>query len=30
MIRLKPSNPEDMKALMSSEDYERFLEEHTT
>ena len=27
MIRLKPTNPDEMKALMSSEDYERFLEE---
>jgi glycine cleavage system H protein len=29
MIRLKPTNPEEMKALMSSDDYERYLEEHT-
>jgi glycine cleavage system H protein len=29
MIRLKPTNPDEMKALMSSDDYERFLEEQT-
>ena len=29
MIRLKPTNPEEMKALMSSDDYERYLEEQT-
>ncbi len=28
MLKLKPANPEDLKTLMSSEDYERFLEEH--
>ena len=28
MIRLRPSNPDDVKTLMNSEDYERFLEEH--
>ena len=27
MIRLKPTNPDELKRLMSSEDYERFLEE---
>ena len=29
MIRVKPANPDELKALMSSEDYERFLEEQT-
>lgn len=28
MIRVKPTNPDDVKALMSSDDYARFLEEH--
>jgi glycine cleavage system H protein len=29
MIRIKPSNAEDAKTLMNSEDYERFLEEQS-
>lgn len=28
MLRLKPSNPDEVKRLMSSDDYQRFLEEH--
>lgn len=27
MIRIKPSNPDDLKALMSSDDYASYLEE---
>src|SRR5262249_42614668 len=28
MLKLRPANPDDLKTLMSSDDYERFLEEH--
>jgi glycine cleavage system H protein len=28
MLKLKPSNPDEVKALMSSDDYQRYLEEH--
>jgi glycine cleavage system H protein len=28
MIKMKPSNPDEVKSLMSNEDYQRFLEEH--
>jgi len=28
MLKLKPANPDEVKALMSSDDYQRYLEEH--
>ena len=28
MLKLRPSNPDEVKGLMSSDDYARFLEEH--
>ena len=28
MLKLKPANPDEVTGLMSSDDYERFLEEH--
>jgi glycine cleavage system H protein len=28
MVKLRPQNPDELKKLMSSEDYEKFLEEH--
>jgi glycine cleavage system H protein len=28
MLKLKPSSPDEIKRLMSSDDYERFLQEH--
>ena len=28
MMKVRPANPEEVKSLMSSDDYERFLEEH--
>ena len=28
MLKLKPANPDEVKRLMSSDDYQRFLEEH--
>ena len=28
MVKVRPSNPEDLKSLMSNEEYEQFLEEH--
>jgi len=28
MVKIRPSNPEDLKALMNNEEYEQFIEEH--
>ncbi|TMQ70180.1 MAG: glycine cleavage system protein GcvH [Candidatus Eisenbacteria bacterium] len=28
MLKVRPANPDEMKSLMSSDDYERYLEEH--